>query len=188
MIKMDKKEKLDLISEKIKICQKCLAFDKTNPAAGYGNINSKIVLIGEAEGKEELAQGKPFVGKSGQLLTDILKSVGIDREYIYITNTCKCHPPNNRKPTEEECKNCKPYLDLQLKVINPKYIFCMGATAAQSLLETETPISYLRGKWHNFRGHKVLPSFHPAYLCRNTSAKEGFVKDLQILVEDMNVA
>jgi DNA polymerase len=196
---MTKIEMLKLLKAKVCQCQKCpelvanrtqivfdnINYDEDNHLAKSGNPDAKIILIGEGPGRDEDLQGIPFVGRCGQLLTDLLTENGLKREELYICNIVKCRPPKNRPPEDDEKTACKPYLDLQLKVVNPKYIVCMGAIASQSVLEVETPISYLRGKWHNVKGHKVMCTFHPAYLLRNPSAKEGFSKDLQLLVEDI---
>ena len=184
---MSKDERLSLIGEKIKACTKCAEFDKSNPAPGSGNPNAKIVLLGEAEGQEEVQQGKPFVGRAGQLLTNILVAAQIDREKdVYITNICKCRPPKNRRPTDEEAKSCRKFLDLQLKSINPQYIVCLGSTAAQNLLGTETPISQLRGTWFKYLNAKVLCTFHPSYALRQSSAKHEIYKDLMLVLEDLS--
>lgn len=183
---MTNQEKLDLIAEKVRQCNKCVEFDRSNPAVtGNGSPESKIVFCGEAEGKEELSQGKPFVGKAGNLLTNILAACGVKREDVFITNTCQCRPPNNRTPLPEEAANCRPFLDLQLKVIHPKFIVCLGACAAQNLLNTKTPIGQLRGQWHEYKGIKVMATWHPAYALRNSNAKYEIYKDLMIMVAEM---
>ena len=183
---MDKKEKLKLLQDKVAGCKKCkLCETRTQTVFGYGNINAKIVFCAEAPGQTEDKQGIPLCGRAGQLFNNIITACGWVREEVYTCNILKCRPPSNRTPTKEECFNCHPYLDLQLKIISPKYMVCLGATAAQNLLETETPIGYLRGKWHNYKGIKVLASYHPAFLLRNPAAKEQSWADLQLLLKEI---
>lgn len=184
---MDKQEKLTLLNDKVKTCQKCaeLVEYRTQTVFGEGNPNTQIVFLGEAPGKNEDEQGRPFVGKAGQLLDNILKACGFERAQVYILNILKCRPPSNRVPTPEEATNCRPFLDLQLKIIAPKYIVCMGASAAQYLLDSKIPISQMRKTWYNYQGVKVICTFHPAYLLRNPEAKKEMWDDLQILLADL---
>jgi uracil-DNA glycosylase len=184
---MNKKEKLQLIADKISQCQRCseLCVNRLKTVPGDGNPDTKIVLLGEGPGKDESEQGIPFCGRSGRLLTNILTACGIQREDVFIANILKCRPPNNRTPSSEEAQNCRPFLDLQLKVIVPKYIVCLGTCAAQNLLGVDTPISKMRGKWHEYKGIKVLPTFHPSYLLRNPSAKKDVWNDLQLLLSEL---
>jgi DNA polymerase len=178
-------EKLKLIDDKIRQCRKCeqLAENRIKAVPGVG-VPSKIVFLGEAPGKDEDRRGEPFVGRSGKLLDEVLEKCGLNRKTnIYITNTCKCRPPKNRNPEPEEATNCRPFLDLQLKVINPQFIVCLGAVASQNLLAVETPIGYLRGQWHEYGKFKVLCTWHPAYALRNSDAKEGLYNDLQLLLK-----
>jgi DNA polymerase len=182
---MNKEEKLKLIDGKISQCTKCegLVANRTKAVPGVG-VPSQIVFLGEAPGKDEDRIGEPFVGRAGKLLDEVLEKCGLSREKnIYITNTCKCRPPKNRNPEPEEATNCRPFLDLQRKVINPTFIVCLGAVAAQNLLGVDTPIGYLRGEWHNYGKFKVLCTWHPAYALRNRDAKEGIFNDLQLLLE-----
>src|SRR5574340_953871 len=137
---MTNKEKLELLQNKVSTCQKCkLCNTRTQTVFGQGNPNSKLVLIGEGPGRDEDLQGIPFCGRCGQLLTQLLQESGISREDVYICNIVKCRPPNNRRPEESETSGCRPFLDLQLKIIRPKRIFMMGATAAQTLLGINAP-------------------------------------------------
>jgi uracil-DNA glycosylase len=184
---MNKVEMLQMLDAKVKQCKKCeeLVENRTQTVFGVGNPNTKIVLIGEAPGHDEDQQGEPFVGKAGKLLNAILEACGIQRSQIYICNICKCRPPGNRAPTFEESKNCRGFLDLQLKIIAPKYIVCMGGVAAQNLLGELTPISQMRGKWYEYNGIPVLPVFHPAYLLRNPAKKADMWEDLQLLLARM---
>jgi uracil-DNA glycosylase family 4 len=184
---MTKSEKLNLIVEKISQCEKCPAFKETTikKAPGDGNPHAKIVILGEALGQAETEQGKSFVGKSGKLLSNILTACGINREDIFITNIVKCRPPGNRAPTPEESKNCRGFLDLQLKVIAPKFIVCLGTTATQNLLGVDVPITQMRGKWHEYQGIRVLPTFHPSYLLRQPAKKADVWEDFQLLLREI---
>lgn len=184
---LSKEEKLNLIAEKIKECRKCEnLLNRINVVPGQGNPNAKIIFLGEGPGEQEDKEGLAFVGRAGQLLTNILKAANINREDIYITNILKCRPPNNRKPTEEEAKNCRKYLDLQIKTINPKFIVCLGATAAQNLLGVETSISALRGTWYNYLNSRVLCTFHPSYALRQDYAKHEIYKDIMVVINELN--
>ena len=180
---------LALLNKKVETCTKCeeLASTRTNTVFGTGNPDKGIVLCGEAPGRDEDLQGTPFVGRAGKLLDDVLKTAcGWDRDDVYILNTIKCRPPKNRNPELGERLNCRPYFDLQLKIINPKYIVCMGAVAAHNLLGIDTPISKIRGIWQQFGEMKVLPIFHPAYALRNPSAKLGMIEDFKVLLKEIN--
>ena len=182
---MNKSEKLQILSQRVAQCQCCqeLASTRTNTVFGVGNPNTRIILCGEAPGKDEDQQGEPFVGRAGQLLNNILSAAQIKREDIYILNILKCRPPNNRVPTDEESANCKPFLNLQLKIIEPRFIFCLGTTAAHNLLGESTPISQMRGQWYSYESIPVLCTFHPAYLLRNPHAKKDAWADWQLLLD-----
>ena len=179
-------QKLTLIAEKVHECRRCTEFiaSTINHAPGEGDPHAKIVLVGEALGKTESEQGRPFVGAAGKLLDNILTAAGVKREDIYITNTCLCRPPNNRTPTSEEAKNCRVFLNLQLGVIQPDFIICLGACASQNLLGTEERIGNLRGKWHEYKGMKVLCTWHPSYALRGGKVvKQQIWQDLQLLLK-----
>ena len=166
-------DKLDIIKAKCENCTKCPLYKtRTNIVFSYGNPQSKIMLIGEAPGEQEDLQGKPFVGRSGQLLDKILEWVGFSRnENIYICNTIKCRPPNNRNPLPEEKEACREYLDEQIEIIKPKIILLCGAVAVSSMIpNNKLGITKIHGKW--FDGpynSKMMPIYHPAYLLRNPS-------------------
>lgn len=188
---MDRSEKLELLREKVATCEKCpvLAETRNKTVFGEGNPHAEVLFLGEAPGANEDQEGRPFVGKAGQLLTNILQSCGIRREDIYIANICKCRPPSNRVPSEQEATNCRPFLDLQLTVIKPKIIVCLGSVAAQNLLRTKTGISKLRGEFHEITDPikaKVLCTWHPAYLLRNPAEKQGTWDDMQLLLRELN--
>jgi DNA polymerase len=172
-------ETLDELNQKIKNCKKCdLWKTRTNFVFGVGNPKADIVVIGEAPGADEDAQGEPFVGRAGQLLNKILTATGFSREEVFICNILKSRPPGNRNPLPEEVEVCKPYLDKQLKLINPKLILLLGKVASESLLKTKEPLAKLRGKTHDYKGWKVRVTFHPAALLRNPNWKRPTWEDM----------
>ncbi len=190
---MKKIEMLEMLSDKIATCTKCqeLVCSRTQIVFGTGNPDAEVVFIGECPGENEDLQGLPFVGKAGQLLTNILAACDFKREDVYILNTLKCRTPRNRTPVKEEVINCSPFWKLQLKIINPKYIVCLGAIAANALLETETSISSLRGKVFNYNNIKVICTYHPSYILRCETEEERAGKrklvweDMQLLLKEM---
>ncbi len=173
-------ENIDELNNMICNCQKCiLGKTRTNFVFGVGNPNADIVLIGEAPGADEDAQGEPFVGRAGQLLNKILEATGFKREEVFICNILKCRPPGNRNPMPDEVEKCRPYLEKQLKLINPKLILLLGRVAAESLLKTKEPLAKLRGKVHDYKGWKVMVTFHPAALLRNPNWKRPTWEDMK---------
>ena len=146
---------------------------------GDGNPKAELVFVGEGPGADEDAQGLPFVGRAGKLLTQMIEAMGLQRKDVYICNVVKCRPPENRQPEEDEVRACSPFLMRQIDAIAPKVIVCLGATAAKTLLQTNRGISQFRGEWLEFRGRKLLATYHPAYLLRNPPAKSEVWKDLQ---------
>ncbi len=172
-------EELEEIKNKCLKCQKCaLSKTKTNIVFSDGNPNSNLVLVGEAPGYWEDQKGKPFVGKAGQLLDKIFECVGLSREKdVYICNTLKCRPPENRDPLPEEKAACKEYLDAQLKILKPKIILICGRVALNTFLPECPSITKVRGKWFDGpNGEKMMPIFHPSYLLRNDSREKGSPK------------
>ncbi len=169
---------LDALKEAACNCQKCpLAPTRTNVVVERGDRQAKILIIGEAPGEQEDLSGLPFVGKSGQLLDKILESVGFDtNKDVYICNTVKCRPPNNRVPTEVETTTCKPYLLEQIRLVDPKIILLTGATSLKSILGEKLGITKVRGQWYEWEGRLVMPIFHPSYLLRNQSREQGSPK------------
>ncbi len=156
------------LEQKIDGCTRCkLCEGRTTIVFGSGNPNADLVCIGEGPGAEEDLQGKPFVGRAGQLLTRMLQSVGIDRDEAYICNIIKCRPPGNRNPEPDEIASCEPFLRGQLAAIQPKVILALGSFAAQTLLKTKEPIGKLRGRVHPYGSMILIPTFHPAFLLRN---------------------
>jgi len=166
-------------------CHLCnLSKTRTNIVFGEGNLNANLMFIGEAPGREEDLQGKPFVGRSGELLTKMIENVlNLKREEIYIANIIKCRPPQNRDPEIEEVESCKPYLLKQIEIIKPKIIVTLGRIAFKYLLNNETPITKARGNLYEFNGIKVIPTFHPSYLLRNPSKKKEAFIDLKFIKE-----
>jgi DNA polymerase len=161
-------------------CTRCkLHRGRTKLVFGDGNPNAQLVFVGEGPGRDEDAQGLPFVGRAGKLLTQMIEAMGLQREDVYICNVVKCRPPENRTPEKDEVQICSPFLLRQLDAIAPKVIVCLGSVAAQTLLETNRGISHFRGEWLDFRGRKLMATYHPAYLLRNPSAKGEVWKDLQ---------
>lgn len=187
--KADRQSALDVIQNRVAGCVRCeeLCSTRTQTVFGVGNPQSKLVFLGEAPGADEDKQGEPFVGRAGQLLTKIIEACTLRREDVYILNVLKCRPPNNRPPTPEESANCKEYLDAQLEIIRPDFICCLGSTAAKNLLNTEVPISKLRGKFQTYRGIRVMCTYHPAYLLRNPDAKKDVWADMKVLMREMGV-
>lgn len=173
-------ESLDELNSKINTCLKCgLGRTRTHFVFGVGNPKADIVVIGEAPGADEDAQGEPFVGRAGQLLNKILEATGFQREEVFICNILKCRPPGNRNPAPDEVELCRPYLEKQLKLVNPKLILLLGKVASESLLKTKEPLNKLRGKIHDYKGWKVMITFHPAALLRNPNWKRPAWEDMQ---------
>jgi len=167
------------LSSSIKACTRCpLHLSRIQAVLGAGNIHSGLVLIGEAPGEDEDNLGTPFVGKCGRLLDDILRSVGIRREEIYISNVVKCRPPNNRPPAPEEAFMCSGHLAREIRLINPLVIVTLGATSTKTILGTEEQITKLRGKVFDIGGIKVIPSFHPSYILRQGNKRKDLESDL----------
>ncbi len=176
---------LSFIQRKINGCKKCvLSRNRKNIVFGKGDERALLMIIGEAPGEEEDEKGEPFVGSAGQLLTRMLESINIKREEVYITNIVKCRPPRNRNPLREEVNSCIEFLWEQIRCIKPKIILALGNVSAQTLLNTDSRISELRGKFYDIAGIKVLPSYHPAFLLRNPSKKREAWHDLKKLREE----
>jgi DNA polymerase len=188
---MEKKiELLNILNEKVCKCAKCpdLVANRTQTVFSSGNPDTKILFLGEAPGQDEDEKGEVFVGRAGQLLTNIITSCGWDREKdIYLCNILKCRPPRNRVPTDIEANNCSTYLKYQIQIVNPKFIVCLGATACKYLLKVQHPMGYMRGKWFKYEDvhvkADVLCTYHPSYLLRNPAAKKDVAEDMQSLVK-----
>ena len=180
---------LQQVREELGECTRCkLHTGRTQIVFGVGNPQAKLVFVGEAPGADEDAQGEPFVGRAGQLLTKIIQAMGMQREDVYICNIIKCRPPNNRTPESDEILACQPFLLKQLRAIGPQFVCALGGPAAQTLLQTKEPISRLRGKFYDFHGIPLLPTFHPAYLLRNPHEKKTVWEDMKLLLQKMRGA
>ncbi|MDD3840232.1 MAG: uracil-DNA glycosylase [Clostridia bacterium] len=168
------------LEEKIKGCSRCrLCKGRNSIVFGEGNEDADIMLIGEGPGRDEDIQGKPFVGKAGQLLTKILNAIDLDRGDVYIANIVKCRPPYNRVPTPDEAQACIPILRYQTAVIHPKIIVCLGSTAAKYIIHQDARITQIRGEWINRKGYWLMPTFHPAALLRDVSKKKLVWEDFK---------
>jgi DNA polymerase len=171
---------LQLIRETMGDCTRCkLHKARTNIVFGVGSMKAELVFVGEGPGHDEDIKGEPFVGRAGKLLTQMIEAMGLRREDVYICNVVKCRPPENRLPEKDEITTCSPFLFRQIDVIRPKVICCLGSCASQTLLQTTQGISRFRGEWFDFRGSKLIATYHPAYLLRNPNAKGEVWKDLQ---------
>jgi DNA polymerase len=161
-------------------CKRCPLWEtRNNVVFGEGNINAKLMFVGEAPGRDEDLQGRPFVGRAGRLLRDILKEIDISISDIYIANCLKCRPPNNRDPLPEELISCFGFLKRQIEIINPKVIVTLGRYSTYELTNRKGALGTLRGKIFYYKGIKVIPMYHPAYLLRNPSAVDIFIEDLR---------
>ena len=171
---------LEEIRKELGDCKRCkLHRTRTTIVFGEGNKNAKLMFIGEGPGYEEDVQGRPFVGRAGQLLTKIIQSMHLQREEVYIANIIKCRPPQNRNPEPDEINSCNPFLMNQIHAIQPKIICALGTFSAQTLLKTDTKITALRGKFHEMAGIRVFPTYHPAYLLRNPERKREVWEDMK---------
>lgn len=176
----------DALRSRAMACTQCaLSGTRTNVVFGEGNTDAELMFVGEAPGFDEDREGRPFVGKAGQLLTKIIEAMGFKREEVYIANCLKCRPQDNRNPLPDEIISCSPFLEEQIRLVQPKIICALGKFAAQTLLRTETPISKIRGKFFEYRDIKLLPTFHPAYLLRNPADKKMVWEDMQLILREL---
>jgi uracil-DNA glycosylase len=180
---------LRVIREDLGDCTRCRLHQQGRKQIvfGVGDPNADLMFIGEAPGADEDQQGEPFVGRSGQLLTNMIKAMGLRREDVYIANIIKCRPPGNRAPERDECDTCSPFLMRQIAAIQPKAIVALGAVAAKTLLAISAPMSELRGRWYDFRGTKLAVTYHPAFLLRDPRQKKETWKDLQMVMKEMGL-
>ena len=176
------------IREDLGDCTRCKLHKGRNKIVfGDGNPKAQLVFVGEGPGADEDAQGLPFVGRAGKLLTQMIEAMGLQRKDVYICNVVKCRPPENRAPEPDEVAACSPFLMRQIDSIQPKVIVCLGATAAKTILNTTRGISQFRGEWLEWRGHKLMATYHPAYLLRNPPAKVDVWKDLQKVMAELGL-
>ncbi len=166
-------------------CTRCkLASGRRTLVFGVGAPRAELMFVGEGPGAEEDAQGEPFVGKAGQLLTKMIEAMGFRRDQVYIANVVKCRPPNNRDPEPDEIEACEPFLKAQIAAVRPRIVVALGRFAVQTLLRDTTPISRQRGKWREYEGVKLMPTFHPAYLLRNPPEKRKAWEDLRLVMKE----
>lgn len=183
-----KDETLLKIREDLGECTRCKLHKGRNKIVfGDGNPKAELVFVGEGPGADEDAQGLPFVGRAGKLLTQMIEAMGLQRRDVYICNVVKCRPPENRAPEPDEVAACSPFLMRQIDSIQPKVVVCLGATAAKTILNTTRGISQFRGEWLEWRGHKLMATYHPAYLLRNPPAKADVWKDLQKVMAELGL-
>ena len=179
---------LEELRAQIGDCRRCkLCSGRTNLVFGVGHPNARLMFVGEGPGRDEDIQGEPFVGRAGQLLTDIItKGMGLKREDVYIANVVKCRPPENRNPEPDEVAACEPFLKKQIDLVRPEIIVGLGKFAVQTLLQSKVPISKLRGNWHRYHGIKLMPTFHPAYLLRNPADKKLVWEDIKKVIKELS--
>jgi uracil-DNA glycosylase len=181
---------LESLASVVAGCRKCayLAETRTQTVFGTGAAETRLMFIGEAPGADEDRQGKPFVGRAGQLLTDMItKGMGLSRDEVYIANVLKCRPPENRTPTQEESDNCVGYLEEQIAIIRPEFICLLGKVALQGLLKSDSSMGRARGKWYYYKGIPTIVTYHPSYLLRRPEAKREVWEDLQMLMKEMGL-
>ena len=176
-------EALVAVRTEIGDCTRCKlhAQGRRQIVFGVGNPDADLMFVGEAPGADEDVQGIPFVGRAGQLLTKIIEAIDLKREQVYIANVIKCRPPGNRNPEQDEVETCEPFLFQQIDIIKPKVIVALGTFAARARLRTLDPISRLRGRLYDYRGAKLIPTFHPAYLLRNPASKREVWEDMKVV-------
>lgn len=177
------------LAKQVANCEKCpnLASKRNKTVFGEGSVSPRVVFFGEAPGADEDRSGRPFVGAAGQLLTKMIEACKFDRSDVYILNTIKCRPPNNRNPEQEEKSNCREYYQIQIDTLRPEYIICLGAVAAQELLQSKASVGSLRGRFHRYHDSKVLVTYHPAYLLREPTRKKAAWQDLQMMLRDAKI-
>jgi uracil-DNA glycosylase family 4 len=186
----DRPALLETLASVVAGCRKCayLAETRTQTVFGTGPAETRLMFIGEAPGADEDRQGKPFVGRAGQLLTDMItKGMGLSRDQVFIANVLKCRPPENRTPTLQESDNCIGYLEEQIAIIRPEFICLLGRVALQGLLKSDSSMGRARGKWYYYKGIPTIVTYHPSYLLRRPEAKREVWEDLQMLMKEMGL-
>lgn len=186
--KEKKQEELDSLEQEALQCKKCPLYKtRTHLVFGEGSPDAELMFVGEAPGRDEDLHGKPFIGRAGKLLTKIINAMNLKREDVYIANILKDRPPNNRNPKDSEIESCIEYLRKQIKIIEPKVICALGSFAAKELLNEESSISKLRGKFYDYEGIKFMPTYHPAYLLRNSHGKKFVWEDMKKIMKELNI-
>lgn len=186
--KQDVPKYLEILRRKVEVCTNCMLHTyRKNIVFGEGNINAKLMFIGEGPGEEEDKTGRPFVGAAGQLLTKMIEAMGLKRDDVYIANIVKCRPPNNRNPYEDEASKCIIYLKEQIELIKPTYIICLGSVASKYLFSEEIKITKERGSWRLYNGVNVMLTYHPSFLLRSPEKKRETWKDLQEVMKKMGL-
>jgi uracil-DNA glycosylase family 4 len=187
--KLREAETLEDLRREIGDCQRCkLCQGRTQIVFGIGNPSAELMFVGEGPGRDEDLQGEPFVGRAGQLLTEIItKGMKLRRQDVYIANVVKCRPPDNRNPEPDEIVACEPFLIRQIEIIKPRVIVALGKFAAQTLLRDKSPISRLRGRWFDYHGSKLMPTLHPAYLLRNPNDKKLVWADIKMVMQELGL-
>jgi DNA polymerase len=181
----DKEKDISTLIGDMSNCTKCkLARNRTKLVFGEGNLNAKLVFVGEAPGRDEDLSGRPFVGRAGKLLTKIINAMDMKREDVYILNIVKCRPPENRNPQDDEIRTCEPFMLKQLEIIKPEIICTLGTFSSQTLLKTKEPISKIRGRFFDYHGIKLMPTYHPAFLLRNQNKKREVWEDMQKIMNE----
>jgi DNA polymerase len=174
------------VRERLGECSRCkLGPTRTTLVFGVGSPAAELMFVGEGPGEDEDRQGEPFVGRAGQLLTKMIEAMGYRRDEVYIANVVKCRPPGNRNPEPDEIEACEPFLRGQIEAIRPKVVVALGKFAAQTLLRDTSPISRLRGRWYQYEGVRLMPTFHPAYLLRSPQEKARAWEDLQLVMKEL---
>lgn len=181
--------KFQALDEQVKACRKCpeLVCYRRQTVFGEGNVRPKVCFFGEAPGADEDAQGRPFVGAAGKLLNDIIRAMKLTREEVYILNSLKCRPPQNRTPLPEEISNCRPFALTQLEILQPEFIVLLGAVAVRSVLQSGDSVGRLRGRFHHYHGARVVVTYHPAYLLRTPEAKKLAWADVQMVMRELKL-
>jgi len=185
----ERRSQLDVVRREVAGCTRCaeLVANRSQTVFGTGSPTARLCFFGEGPGADEDRLGEPFVGKAGQLLDKIIAACTLKREDVHILNVVKCRPPGNRNPTTDEAENCRCFYERQFEIIQPEFICCLGAVAATNLLDTSQSVGKLRGRFHDYRGARVLVTYHPAYLLRNPSAKGAVWEDMQLLMREMGI-
>lgn len=188
----EKRQRLAALdADEVKGCTRCrLCETRTNTVFGEGDPSARLMFVGEGPGENEDLEGRPFVGRAGQLLDKQIAAMGLRREQVFIANVVKCRPPGNRTPSPDEAATCQPYLERQIEIVRPRVIVTLGLTASQYLLQVKTTMGRMRGNWHFYRGVKVMPTFHPAYILRSYTreVREAVWSDLQKVMEELGLS